>query len=67
LRSMLTTPAANNNSPMPANDGPSGDTHFHLTFNGPTNKREIERFFMDNKHGLAAAAKAAVRHNSPTL
>ncbi|SDD58823.1 hypothetical protein SAMN05444678_11694 [Sphingomonas sp. YR710] len=55
---------ANNNGAAGANgagSGSGGDTHLHLTFNGPTDKASIAKWLLDNKHGVAAAGMAAHR------
>jgi len=61
LRTMLGGGAANNNSPAAANDG---GEHYHLHFNGPTDKASIEKWLMTHQHGVAKAAKAAARNGA---
>jgi hypothetical protein len=55
----LMTQAANTNSPMAGND--SGAIHLH--FNGPTSKREIEKWIGNHSNGVAEGVRRAARAN----
>jgi hypothetical protein len=61
FRSMLQSPAANNNTPSAANDS-GGDQHFHYH---DTTGKMTPTMIMENRHALAKAMKQAYREGAP--
>jgi hypothetical protein len=53
------TQAANGNAPQSANEGGA----IHLHFNGPTDKRAIERWIAGHHNGVAEGVRRAARAN----